>query len=114
MSRAAAALAAALLLVPAAPGPADAWAERSVPLAPEQPGLVQTAVASCTGGAIIGAMIGALALSVGNFFGVFPSAGLFCGISVAATMVTTATDRLTRLVERMLGGSGPGPERARS
>ena len=53
MTRLAVALTAMLLLLPAAPAPAAAQ-ERTVVVVPQPPGLVETAIASCAGGAAIG------------------------------------------------------------
>ncbi len=82
MTRASLALAA--LLLQAAPGPAGAQ-ERTVVVV-QPPGLVETAVASCAGGA----MIGALAVYASGVGSIGATAGLFCGLSVAASVVSTA------------------------
>ncbi len=84
MTRATLALAAALLLLPAAPAPAGAQ-ERTVVMV-QPPGLVETAIASCAGGA----MIGVLAVYASGVGAMGPTAGLFCGLSVAASVVSTA------------------------
>jgi hypothetical protein len=73
-------------------------------VATQPPGLVESAVASCTGGAVIGAMIGALVVFAGGFGAIAPAAGLFCGLSVAASMVTATAEELSRVVDRLLAG----------
>ena len=86
MTRPRAALAALmLLLLSAAPGPAGAQ-ERTVVVVPQTPGLVETAIASCAGGAAIGALV---VYSTG-MGAIGPTAGLFCGLSVAASLASTA------------------------
>lgn len=85
MTRATMALAAALLLLPAAPQPARAQ-ERSVVVV-QSPGLAEAALASCAGGAMIGALV-VTASGVGSMGS---TAGLFCGLSVAASVVSTIT-----------------------
>lgn len=82
MTRPAAALA-ALLLLPALPAAAQ---ERTVVLTPRPPGLVETAIASCAGGAAIGAVV-VYASGIGQ---AGPTAALFCGLSVAASLASTA------------------------
>jgi hypothetical protein len=83
-TRATGALAAALLLaVPAAAGAQ----ERTIVVIPQSPGLAESALASCAGGAIIGALI----VVVRGVGAVGPTAGLFCGLSAAASLVSTVT-----------------------
>lgn len=84
MTRPAAALAALLLLLPVLSGPAAAQDRTVVVVQP--PGLVETAIASCAGGAAIGALA-VYATGIGT---IGPTAGLFCGLSVAATVASTA------------------------
>ncbi len=86
MTRATAALAAALLLLPAAPVPARAQ-EHNVVVVVQPPGLAESALASCAGGA----MIGALLVTASGAGGLGATAGLFCGLSVAASVVSTLT-----------------------
>ncbi len=108
MRRAALVLAALLLVLPAAPEPAGAR-ERTA-LVPTQPaGLVESAIASCTGGAVIGVMIGALVVFAGGFGAIAPAAGLFCGLSVAASVVTGAADHISRLVDQILAHHSSAP-----
>ena len=106
MRRAALVLAALLLLLPAAPDPAGAR-ERSAAVATQPAGLVESAIASCTGGAVIGAMIGALVVVAGGFGAIVPAAGLFCGLSVAASVVSAAADRLSLMVDHVLAKHNP-------
>ena len=87
MTRAAAILAAALLLLPAAPGPARAQDQQSVVVVVQPPGLAESALASCAGGA----MIGALLVTASGAGGLGATAGMFCGLSVAASVVSTLT-----------------------
>jgi hypothetical protein len=84
MTRPAAALAALLLLL-AASGPAAAQ-QGGVIVTPPPPGLVETAIASCAGGAAIGALA-VYATGIGS---IGSTAGLFCGLSVAASLASTA------------------------
>jgi hypothetical protein len=86
MTRATAALAAALLLLPAAPGAARAQ-DHDVVVVVQPPGLAESALASCAGGA----MIGALVVTASGAGSVASTAGLFCGLSVAASVVSTLT-----------------------
>jgi hypothetical protein len=51
-----------------------------------QPGLAETAVASCAGGAAIGYLL-VLASGVGSALG---TPALFCGLSIAASVASTA------------------------
>ena len=85
MTRPAAALAAVLLLLSVAPGPAAAQ-DRAVVVTSQTPGMVETAIASCAGGAAIGALI----VYASGFGSIVPTAGLFCGLSVAASVASTA------------------------
>lgn len=66
---------------------------------PEPPGVVESALAACAGGAVIGALVVAYA---GPMEALGPTAGLFCGLSVAATVVSTATVWTWRTVTGVL------------
>ena len=80
-------IAAALLLLLPLVAPATAVAqEHTIVVVQQPPGLVESAIASCAGGAMIGALV-VYASGVG---GVGSTAGLFCGLSVAASVVSTA------------------------
>ena len=76
---------AAVLLLLAAPVPATAQ-ERTIVVVQQSPGVVESAIASCAGGA----MIGALVVYASGLGGVGSTAGLFCGLSVAASVVSSA------------------------
>ena len=106
MRRAALVLAALVLLLTAVPDPAGAR-ERTLVATAQPVGLVDQAIASCTGGAVIGAMIGALVVFAGGFGAIAPAAGLFCGLSVAASVVTATSERLSRMVDRLLASHAP-------
>ena len=102
MKRAAFVLVIALLL-PAALRPAGAR-EHSFVAEPHPPGMLESALTSCAGGA----MIGALLLYAGTFgpvglAAVAPGAGLFCGLSVVASVFSAAGDRVSFLVDHLLG-----------
>lgn len=87
MTRRSMALVAALLLLPAIPQRAAAQ-DRIVVVQQEQPGIIESALAACAGGAVIGVLVVAYA---GPMDAMGPTAGLFCGLSVAATVVSNAT-----------------------
>lgn len=106
MRRAALLLAALLLVLPPVADPAGAR-ERTAVLATQPAGLVESTIASCTGGAVIGAMIGVLVVFAGGFGAIAPAAGLFCGLSVAASVVTGAADHISRLVDQVLARHSP-------
>lgn len=108
MRRAALVLAALLVVLPPAAELAGAR-ERTALVEPQPAGLLETAVASCTGGAVIGAMIGVLVVFAGGFGAIAPAAGLFCGLSVAASVVSSAADHITRLVDELLPHRRPAP-----
>jgi hypothetical protein len=111
MTRAALVLALALLL-PAAPGPAAAR-ERSFVASPHPPGVVESALTSCAGGAMIGALLFyAGTLGPVGLGAVVPGAGLFCGLSVVATVFTAAGDHLSHLVDHFLAASHPAAPEA--
>ena len=76
---------AAVLLLLAAPVPATAQ-ERTIVVVQQSPGVVESAIASCAGGAAIGALA-VYATGIGT---IGPTAGLFCGLSVAASLASTA------------------------
>ncbi len=96
-----------VLLLPGAPGPAGAR-ERSFVASPHPPGAVESALTSCAGGAMIGALLFyAGTLGPVGLGAVVPGAGLFCGLSVVATVFTAAGDRLSRLVDRFLDTKAP-------
>jgi hypothetical protein len=85
-----------LLLLASPPGPAAAE-ERTVVVV-EYPGLVETALASCAGGAVIGVIV----VAAGGVGQIGPTAGLFCGLSAAAAVVSTATAWTWRAVTGLL------------
>lgn len=62
-------------------------------------GIVEAAATSCFGGAVIGALI----VYAGGMSAVAPTAGMFCGLSVALTAVSAVTTRLTLIVDTFLG-----------
>jgi hypothetical protein len=93
------------------PGPSGAR-ERGFVAEPHPPGIVESALTTCAGGAMIGALL-AYAGTLGpvGLGAVAPGAGLFCGLSVVATVFTAAGDRISRLVDRLFGDERkPAPE----
>lgn len=104
MTRVALALA---LLLPALLGPAGAR-EHSFVAEAHRPTLIESALTTCAGGAMIGALL-AYAGSLGpvGLGAVAPGAGLFCGLSVVASVFTSAGERLSQLVDRILGQDKP-------
>lgn len=108
MTRAALVLA-AMLLLPAMEDPAGAR-ERSFVVSPHPPGLVESALTSCAGGAMIGALLFyAGTLGPIGLGAVVPGAGLFCGLSVVATVFTAAGDHLSHIIDRVLGPPPSAP-----
>lgn len=90
----AAALVVALLAAPAVPAAAQ---ERTLVVV-QQPGLLESALASCAGGAMIGAVL----VYAGGTGPIGPTAGLFCGLSAAASVVSTVTVWTWRSVTSLL------------
>ena len=86
MTRPAAALAIAFLLLPVLAGPAAAQERAGIVVSPAPPGLVEAAIASCAGGAAIGVVV-VYTTGIGSMGS---TAGLFCGLSVAASLASTA------------------------
>ena len=106
LKRAAMGLAALLLVLPPGPEPARAN-DGAVWVAAQPPGPMETTMASCTGSAVIGAIVGATVFVTRRIGGIVPPAVAACVLSLATNMVNAASDHLTRLVESVFASRSP-------
>ncbi len=101
-----------VLLLPVALRPAGGR-EHSFVAEPHPPGLLESAITSCAGGALIGALL-VYAATFGpvGLAAVGPGAGLFCGLSVVASVFSAAGDRVSIVVDRVFGTGKPAAPEA--